>query len=425
IVCGSLFRGLCSLLNLSNVELPIYYNDNKGEKTYVASIEETVSVVGVMANFVKDSETLPVFVVGKGYGSQDSSKLISTRILQDYNDWVIFENIVDASGVQATPFITKYLHNFRYSFKENWFLYFFFTRTRGESDNKNDTFISRLQDNKYNKAQTAYITSAGEELASNLSASGQYGVIWPKHKVLFVVSSTDGDESRSALCMYPLNAINDQFKEILRACYLKQGYVNNKIADDSPYSAHRLSQFECGADFLLSPLVSMQPFVLTSEAVYKKSVLLAPVGVAVENQHSVAFLGRVSRVRCSITVLCQVHWAVYQTITISNSDEMVNKHLLFDTSHTHLYITPQKKRYSSRRQISKVPVQACHQKKDCMALRDSYCGWCVLEGRCSRKSDCQRRKEGDETGLFQEEHDSMSHHRLPDPASQSKVIIIA
>ncbi|XP_048874900.1 plexin-B2-like isoform X1 [Brienomyrus brachyistius] len=412
IVCGSLFRGLCSLLNLSNVEQPIYYNDNKGEKTYVASIEETVSVVGVMANFVKDSETLPVFVVGKGYGSQDSSKLISTRILQDYNDWVIFENIVDASGVQATPFITKYLHNFRYSFKENGFLYFFFTRTRGESDNKNYTFISRLcendqnyysyielqlncsQDNKYNKAQTAYITSAGEELANNLSASGQYGVVQPMDKVLFVVSSTDGDESDSALCMYPLNAINNRFKDILRACYLQQGYENNKIAVDSPYSARPPSfcslimqdkwlQFDCGADFLPSPLASAQSLALTSDAIYETNDLLTAVAVAVENQHTVAFLGTSNG---EVKKLHLPGNQDYHTITVSNSGDMVNKNLLFDTNYTHLYITTKNK-------ISKVPVQACHLKKDCqscMALRDPYCGWCVLEGRCTRKSDCER-----------------------------------
>lgn len=65
IVCGSLYRGICSLRNLSNVEQLLYFSDTKGEKSYVASAEESVSVVGVMSYyFSKDKENFTVFLVG-------------------------------------------------------------------------------------------------------------------------------------------------------------------------------------------------------------------------------------------------------------------------------------------------------------------------------------------------------------------------
>lgn len=51
VVCGSVFRGICSLRNLSNVDDLVYFSDTKGEKSYVASAEEGVSVVGVMSYF--------------------------------------------------------------------------------------------------------------------------------------------------------------------------------------------------------------------------------------------------------------------------------------------------------------------------------------------------------------------------------------
>ena len=118
VVCGSSYRGICSLLNLTDVDKLLYYADSKGERTYVASIEDGVNVVGVMSTFKdRDSHSLDVFMVGKGYGSQDSTKLISTRILQDYRDWVVFESVVEASTVQTAPFVPKYLHDFRYAFK--------------------------------------------------------------------------------------------------------------------------------------------------------------------------------------------------------------------------------------------------------------------------------------------------------------------
>lgn len=63
VVCGSIFRGICSLRNLSIVEDLIYYSDNKGEKSYVASTEESVSVVGEMSQYRKDGDSFPVFLV--------------------------------------------------------------------------------------------------------------------------------------------------------------------------------------------------------------------------------------------------------------------------------------------------------------------------------------------------------------------------
>lgn len=65
VVCGSVFRGICSLRNLSRVEEVIYYSDTKGEKSYVASTEEGVSVVGVMSYYQKGGDNLPVFLVSK------------------------------------------------------------------------------------------------------------------------------------------------------------------------------------------------------------------------------------------------------------------------------------------------------------------------------------------------------------------------
>lgn len=63
VVCGSVFRGMCSLRNLSSVEQLLYFCDTKGEKSYVTSAEEGVSVVGVMSYFIKDGQNFSVFLV--------------------------------------------------------------------------------------------------------------------------------------------------------------------------------------------------------------------------------------------------------------------------------------------------------------------------------------------------------------------------
>uniref|UniRef100_A0A8C9YR83 Plexin b2b n=1 Tax=Sander lucioperca TaxID=283035 RepID=A0A8C9YR83_SANLU len=387
IVCGSRYRGICSLLNLTNVEQQLYYSDSKGERTYVASIEDNVNVVGVMSNYSKDGNAFSVFLVGKGYGSLDSTKLISTRILQDFRDWVVFESIIEASTVQTTPFVPKYLHDFRLAFKDNGYVYFLFSRTLDGTDNKNLTFVSRLceddhhyyshtelqlncgQNNRYNKVQAAYVASPGKELARAMTELG-------------------GD---SALCMYPLNSINERLVDIISACYSDSGKMSGVPAVDIPYSSKTdefctskiaASTSFCGADFLPSPLASKPKFALKANAVWTRPGLLTAVAVAVENDHTIAFLGNtqgeVFKVELSSDLLL-----------VCSTFKKVNKNLFFDLSQNHLYITTEKK-------ITKVPVQTCLQKKDCQScveLRDPYCGWCVLEGRCTRRSECRRAEE--------------------------------
>ncbi|XP_068565555.1 plexin-B2-like [Cebidichthys violaceus] len=414
VVCGSVFRGICSLRNLSDVEQLLYFSDTKGEKSYVASAEESVSVVGVMSYYIKDNDNFTVFLVGKGYGSHDSTKLISTRILQDYGDWVVFDSIIEASAVQANPFVLRYLHDFRFAFKDGGFVYFLFSRTLGVQDTKNFTFISRMCEvdqsyysytelqlncsatNKYNKAQAAYVAKPGDVLAQTMTESGQYGPVSDSDKVLFVTFTSDEDPSTSAMCMYPLHSINKRLVEIIGACYSDNGIINEKPAVYSPYSSksedlcsntnkEMAIKYKCGAEFLPSPLASKAEFALTTEPSLARKGHMTAVAVAVEMRHTVAFLGTAAGE--VLKVHLSAHPEVYGRAQGDVTGDKVNKDLMFDDSELrHLYITTEKK-------ITKVPVQACHLKTDCqscVSIKDPYCGWCVLEGKCTRKMECDR-----------------------------------
>uniref|UniRef100_A0A8C2H1H5 Plexin b2a n=1 Tax=Cyprinus carpio TaxID=7962 RepID=A0A8C2H1H5_CYPCA len=383
IVCGSLFRGICSLVNLNSVDKQMYYSDTKGEKTYVASTEESVAVVGVISYFIEanNNANLSVFLVGKGYGSFDSSKLISTRLLQEHGETDIFENMVEASTVQASPFVQRYLHDFRHAFKDDGYIYFLFSRTPGTSDSRNITFIARLcendhhyysytelqlncsvkieqKENTYNKVQAAYLARPGEVLARKIIPSNL------NDKVLFAVFSMDEDGGHSALCMYPLSSINARLEEVIESCYIGEVLGDEKPKTVySPYISKTeaicrtkrdkdmVKGYKCGAEFLPSPLASKPEYALAVEPIYTRNDMLTAVAVAVENEHTVAFLGT------------------------SGADVL---------------------------KITKVPVQACEQKNDCQSCvsqRDPYCGWCVLEGRCTRKKDCHE-GEGENAWLW-------------------------
>ncbi|XP_051544129.1 plexin-B2-like [Myxocyprinus asiaticus] len=415
VICGSVFRGICSLVNLNSVEKPVYYSDTKGEKTYVASTESSVAVVGVISYFIdtNSNTNLSVFLVGKGYGSSDSSKLVSTRLLQEHGEMDVFENIVEASTVQASPFVQRYLHDFRHAFKDNGFIYFLFSRTSGTSDSRNITFISRLcendhhyysytelqlnctantelQENTYNKVKAAHLATPGEILGQNIAP------VNPKDKVLFAVFSADEDGSRSALCMYPLSSINARLEEVIESCYTGEFLEDGKPKTVySPYTSKTeaicktkrekdmVKEYKCGAEFLPTPLASKPEYALAVKPIFTRKDMLTAVAVAVENEHTVAFLGTSGGEVLKVH-LDPSHSEFYQRIPGERTDGGVNKNLFFDSSSDHLYIT-------NGRKITKVPVQACEEKKDChscMSQRDPYCGWCVLEGRCTRKKDC-------------------------------------
>ncbi|XP_017573306.1 plexin-B2a isoform X3 [Pygocentrus nattereri] len=413
VVCGSIYRGICSLLNLSHVEQQIYYSDVKGEKTYVATTDENVSVVGIISTLKKGDEYLSVFVVGKGYGGSDSSKLISTRLLQVHGDMDMFENVVEASMVQASPFALRYHHDFHYIFKDSGYIYFLFTRIHGTT---NITMVARLCENDthyysytelqlncsiasadndrktYNKVRAAYLATPGSALVKNLSSPSIYGALNASDKVLFAVFSQDGDATSSALCMYSLRSINLRLKEVIESCY-----KGESTSVYSPYSSkpeaicttkreqeNIMEKYPCGEEFLPSPLASKPEYALTVSPVFTRKSMLTAVAVAVENEHTVAFLG--TRQGEVFKVHLSTNSDVYNRIPGDSSDGPVNKNLFFDSSSDHIYITTKKK-------ITKVPVQACEQKTNCTSCvnqLDPYCGWCVLEGRCTRKKDCSR-----------------------------------
>uniref|UniRef100_A0A673LCB7 Plexin-B2-like n=1 Tax=Sinocyclocheilus rhinocerous TaxID=307959 RepID=A0A673LCB7_9TELE len=348
IVCGSLFRGICSLVNLSSVDKPLYYSDTKGEKTYVASTEESVTVVGVISYFI-DAHTnanLSVFLVGKGYGSSDSSKLISTRLLQEHREMDVFENMVEASTVQASPFVQRYLHDFRHAFKDNGYIYFLFSRTPGTSDSRKITFIARLceNDHHYYSYTELQLNCSVKVLARKIIPSN------PNDKVLFAVFSVDEDGGHSALCMYPLSSINTRLEEVIESCY-----VGEVLEDEKPktvYSPYisKTEGYKCGAEFLPSPLASKPEYALAVKPIFTRNDMLTAVAVAVENEHTVAFLGTSGQ-----NLQSQMH----HLLSILN--KLTNWHF---------------------KGCGCLPVQACEQRHDChscVSLRDPYCGWCVLE----------------------------------------------
>lgn len=77
VICGSVYRGICSLLNLNNISKIIYKNEKGGEATFVASKDSTVGLIAFMNKVDKKNK---VIVIGKTQTTY-SPAIISTRTL--------------------------------------------------------------------------------------------------------------------------------------------------------------------------------------------------------------------------------------------------------------------------------------------------------------------------------------------------------
>lgn len=52
-----------------------------------------------------------------------------------------------------------------------------------------------------------------------------------------------------------------------------------------------MKDYKCGAEFLPSPLASKPEYALAVKPIFIRTDMLTAVAVAVENEHTVAFLG--------------------------------------------------------------------------------------------------------------------------------------
>lgn len=147
-----------------------------------------------------------------------------------------------------------------------------------------------------------------------------------------------------------------------------------------------LENFKCGGDFLPSPLASKPRFALKALPALTRPGLLTAVAVAVENDHTIAFLGNsqgeilkvdwfffpifstgllslFSNFLCKtrrqnygialkLLAFCvQVHLTtdayVYSETPAETIGDAVNRNLFFDQSQSHIYITTEKKVFVS------------------------------------------------------------------------------
>ncbi|XP_009477214.1 plexin-B1 isoform X2 [Pelecanus crispus] len=416
IVCGSVHQGICEKRSLASIDHVLFRPESPGDTQYVAANDPNITTVGLIA-YSKDE--VPLLFVGRGYTSRGVGggiPPITTRNLRAHGGDVqatdshsIFS--YEETAKLAVGRLSEYNHHFIKSFTYRSSVYFLFYRRDLKSQSREyKTYISRIclddshyysyvelpllcqsKANTYSLLQAAYVTQPGEGLAQGqLDTEGE--VLFAAFSAWQAASGKLSEES--ALCVYAMEEVDRLTNWTRDVCYMRDGkseegtevaYIEYDVSSNCvQLPADTLYAYPCGSDHTPSPMASRVPLE-AAPLLEKTDARLTAVAVNVEDGHTIAFLGD-SRGRLHKVYLGAMGDAhIYASLAIQ-LNSMVSGDLLFDQLQEHLFVMTQS-------MVVKVPILECSLYLDCescLALKDPYCGWCVLQGRCSRRSECLR-----------------------------------
>ncbi|XP_072136978.1 plexin-B1 isoform X3 [Mobula birostris] len=418
ITCGSLFQGICEKRSLGMISRILFRPERPVDTQYVAANDPNVTTVGLVG--LSKGEVAVLFV-GRGYTSKGAGGIppITTRNLvsaepQSLDSHPTF-SYEDTAKLAVAGRLSEYNHHFVKSFIYQLSVYFLFYRRDLKSPSREyKTYVSRVclgdmhyysyveaplacqtADRSYNLLQAAYISRPGKGLAD--------GVLQTDGEVLFATfalgqTSTAKPTEESALCIYTMSQIDQIINQTRDLCYTNHGrtpdgheaaYIEYEVKSScSGLTSDTLNAYPCGYDHTPSPMASRIPIEASLVLKVAQGRLVA-VAVTVEMEHTIAFVGDDKGYLHKVFVKPSGNVERYATLTIQ-PNAAISGDLAFDRGQENLYVTTPLK-------VLKLPVSECSEYADCQSClmtRDPYCGWCILQGRCSKKSECRRAGQG-------------------------------
>uniref|UniRef100_A0A670YRP3 Plexin-B3 n=1 Tax=Pseudonaja textilis TaxID=8673 RepID=A0A670YRP3_PSETE len=394
VVCGQLFQGVCEKRALTDITKVLYHPEDPGDNQFVAANEPKVSTVGL----VGQHNGRDLLFVGRGLTAKLSGGIPPFTIRQLEGPQA-FSN--EGMGKLVVGDFSDYNNSYVGAFASDGYVYFLFFRRGAKAQLEYRTYLSRTcvdDTNLYSYVELPLECQHSQGQAYNLAqamhlAPGLVG----KDKTLFVVlaagqGSTAVPTGRTALCSYSLSAINAAMEKTRQLCYTTSGIGDNNEEEAaieygvtsrcSSLSKESPEIYPCGDEHTPSPIASRKPLV--AEALLTTVPRLTAVAAMVETGHTIVFLGdgvgQLHKIYLNGSVA-----QIYSTKP-TGQNSPVNSDLLLDSKGASLYVM-------TTSQVSKIPVSECPNFQDCTSClhaEDPFCGWCVLQSRCTRKLECER-----------------------------------
>uniref|UniRef100_A0A3Q1FAS0 Plexin-B1 n=1 Tax=Acanthochromis polyacanthus TaxID=80966 RepID=A0A3Q1FAS0_9TELE len=399
ITCGSVHQGTCQKRSLTSIKKVLFSTERPGETQYVAANDPLVSTVGLVVGLRGGERT--VMYVGRGYTAGHPP--ISTRHLSSEP---IF-SYEETAKLAVAGRLSEYDHHFVTAFTRRSYVYFLFYRRDIKSVSREyRTYAARvcIEDTSYYSYVEIPLVCRSVSSPSktyNLLQAAQVGQGAGLQGVdlLGVFSSPTSSTNNnpvdaSALCVFPLDELDRHIDSTRDLCYTQDGrvegrgevaYIEYEVKSScANLPLNTLKAYPCGSDHTPSPMASRAPLE-TKAAWHTSAARLTAVAVSVRDGHSIAFLGDSKGTLHKVYLGQDGMVEVYANTTIHPSSP-INSDLLLDQNGAHIYIM-------TKTAVEKRPVAECGDHLDCqscLSAKDPYCGWCVLEGRCGQRWECQR-----------------------------------
>ncbi|XP_025838084.1 plexin-A2 [Vulpes vulpes] len=419
LACGSLYQGVCKLLRLD--DLFILVEPSHKKEHYLSSVNKTGTMYGVIVR--SDGEDGKLFIGTAVDGKQDYFPTLSSRKLPrdpessamlDYELHSDFVSSLIKIPSDTLALVSHFDIFYIYGFASGGFVYFLTVQPETpegvainsagdlfytsrivrlcKDDPKFHSYVSlpfgcTRAGVEYRLLQAAYLAKPGDSLAQAFNISGG-------DDVLFAIFSKGQKQYHhppddSALCAFPIRAINLQIKERLQSCYQGEGNLelNWLLGKDVQCTKAPVPIDDnfCGLD-INQPLggsTAVEGLTLYTTSRDR----MTSVASYVYNGYSVVFVGTKSGKLKKIRADGPPHGGVqYEMVSVHKDGSPILRDMAFSIDQRYLYIM-------SERQITRVPVESCEQYTtcgECLSSGDPHCGWCALHNMCSRRDKCQR-----------------------------------
>uniref|UniRef100_A0A674E957 Plexin-B1 n=1 Tax=Salmo trutta TaxID=8032 RepID=A0A674E957_SALTR len=402
ITCGNVHQGTCQKRSLTSVKEVLFSTERPVDTQYVAANDPEVSTVGLVVG-PRGGERA-VLYVGRGYTS--SHPPISTRHLA-HEPVFSYE---ETAKLAVAGRLSEYDHHFVAAFARRGHVYFLFYRRDIKAVSREyRTYAARvcLDDTSYYSYVEVPLVCHSSSTSSpernyNLLQAAQVGQGGGRSGETLLgvfstrVSSSNGPSEDSALCVYPLDELDRLIDSTRDLCYTLDGrvkgggevaYIEYEVKSScANLPTNTLKAYPCGSDHTPSPMASRVP--MEAEAVLDSpSARLTAVAVGMRAGHTIAFLGDSKGNLHKVFLGSGGRVEMYSSMLIQPNSP-ISSDLLLDQTETHIYVM-------TGAMVEKRPVAECGDHLDCqscLSARDPYCGWCVLEGRCSTCFELERKK---------------------------------